>query len=113
VIGETPQRAGAFLENFLRGGSEVLLQDEPLLNLIDARLCGLEENDFIESLPLLRRSFSEFDMVARRRVMERSAHGPREHGLASGSAEDADDAFAQALPLLCQILGLDLQEGDA
>ena len=73
MIGETPQRAGAFLENFLRGGSEVLLQDEPLLNLIDAWLCGLEENDFIESLPLLRRSFSEFDMIARRRVMERSS----------------------------------------
>jgi len=56
--GETPQRAGAFIENFLAGGSEVLLQDQPLLQLLDEWLCELTEDDFLESLPLLRRSFS-------------------------------------------------------
>lgn len=113
TIGETPQRAGSFLENFLSGGSEVLLQDEQLLNLIDAWLCGLQEDHFIESLPLLRRSFSDFDMVARRRVLERVAHGPREAGTASGKRDDAEEAFAQALPLLCIILGIELEEGSA
>ncbi|UWZ86833.1 DUF5682 family protein [Occallatibacter riparius] len=113
VIGETPQRAGAFLENFLRGGSEVLLHDEPLLNLIDAWLCGLEEQDFIESLPLLRRSFAEFDIVARRHVMQRITHGRREQAQLTQSEGAADDAFALALPLLCQILGIDVQEGAA
>src|SRR5262249_55132142 len=37
--GETPQRAGPFLENFLSGGSELLLQDQPLLHLVDAWMC--------------------------------------------------------------------------
>ena len=44
--GETPQRAGAFIENFLAGGSEVLLQDQPLLQLLDEWLCELTEDDF-------------------------------------------------------------------
>jgi hypothetical protein len=112
TMGETPSRAGAFLESFLRGGSEVLLQDEPLLSLIDAWLCELAENDFVESLPLLRRSFAEFDTVARRRVLERVAHGRREQSQVATLPDDSDQAFAQALPLLCQILGLKL-EGDA
>ena len=34
--------AGAFLESFLSGGAEVLLQDQPLLHLVDAWLCELE-----------------------------------------------------------------------
>src|SRR5215469_1474119 len=112
TIGETPKRSGAFLENFLRGGSEVLLQDEPLLNLIDAWLCELADADFVESLPLLRRSFAEFDAVARRRVLERVAHGRREAADAGRSRDDSEEAFAQALPLLCKILGLEL-EGEA
>jgi hypothetical protein len=113
MIGEIPQRAGPFLENFLRGGSEVLMQDEPLLHLIDAWLCGLVESDFVESLPLLRRSFSEFDTVARRRVLERIARGRRERGEAPASLNESEAAFAQALPLLCQILGLDFEGGTA
>jgi hypothetical protein len=45
-------------EGFLSGGSEVILQDQPLLHLMDAWICELKEQDFIESLPLLRRSLS-------------------------------------------------------
>lgn len=110
--GETPQRAGAFLESFLSGGSEVLLQDEPLLNLIDAWLCELNEQDFIGALPLLRRSFAEFDSVSRRRVLERLTHGPREEGISSGIAVGSEQAFAEALPLLLKILGIE-PSGDA
>jgi len=107
--GETPQRAGAFLENFLAGGSEVLLQDRPLMQLLDKWVCGLEEADFVESLPLLRRSFSGFDSVARRRIMEQIARGAQEstHEHASNATQDrSSDAFERALPLLYQILGM-------
>jgi hypothetical protein len=105
--GQELQKAGAFLESFLSGGSEVILQDQPLLQLIDAWLCELDERDFIESLPLLRRSFSGFDSVARRRLMETIDKGPVEDSgleLKPGMAEDS--AFAEALPLLYRILGI-------
>ena len=110
--GETPQRAGAFIENFLAGGSEVLLQDQPLLQLLDEWLCELPSDNFVESLPLLRRSFAAYDAVARRRLMERVTRGAHEtthanHHLAGGTSE----AFERALPLLYQILGITAEAG--
>jgi hypothetical protein len=109
--GETPQRAGAFLETFLSGGSELLLQDQPLLVLVDKWLCMLADADFIEMLPLLRRSFSDFDAVARRRLLaqvtrEPHAESPAQNADPTSSAV-SEDAFARALPLLCRILGIE------
>jgi len=102
-----PKEAGDFLEGFLRGGSEVLLQDEPLLRLLDAWLCELSETDFTDSLPLLRRSMSDFDAVARRRVFEKVQRGRQQStAAASQPATESNPAFAAALPLLYRILGL-------
>lgn len=108
IQGETPQRAGAFLESFLGGGSEVLLQDRPLLQLLDEWICNLREEDFTESLPLLRRSFSGFDAVARKRLMEqitRDAVESANSGVTQGN--EVSEAFERALPLLYQILGIE------
>src|SRR5215831_4986471 len=102
-----PKESGAFLEGFLAGGSEVLLQDEPLLQLLDTWLCDLSEADFTESLPLLRRSTSSFDTVARRRLLEKVQHGRQERtGAASQPDFASNPAFEAALPLLHKILGL-------
>ena len=102
-----PKESGAFLEGFLRGGSEVLLQDEPLLQLLDAWLCELSETDFTDSLPLLRRSMSSFDTVARRRMLEKVQRGRRQGtSAASPLAPESNPAFEAALPLLYKILGL-------
>jgi hypothetical protein len=113
VRGETPQRAAAFLESFLSGGTEVLLQDDPLLNLVDAWLCELREDEFVESLPLLRRSFSSFDQVARRRMLDRIARGAQASGPVMEPRQDSGEAYAAALPLLYQILGIEPPPGDA
>jgi hypothetical protein len=105
--GQALDSAGAFMESFLSGGSELILQDQPLLELVDAWLCELDEKDFVESLPMLRRSFAGFDAVARRRLMETIAKGPTQQAGRESPPEDEDTtAFAQALPLLRLILGL-------
>jgi hypothetical protein len=102
-----PKESGAFLEGFLRGGSEILLQDEPLLQLLDTWLCELSETDFTDSLPLLRRSMSNFDAVARRRVLEKVQRGRQKSTLAAPElTNESNPAFEAALPLLCKILGL-------
>lgn len=105
--GQELQKAGAFLESFLSGGSEVILQDQPLLQLVDAWLCELTEQDFVEALPLLRRSFSGFDGVARRRLMQTIDKGQmQDAGLEPTTGIAEDEAFSRALPLLYQILGI-------
>src|SRR5437660_591544 len=102
-----PRESGAFLEGFLRGGAEIRLQDEPLLQLLDTWLCELSETDFTDSLPLLRRSMSNFDTVARRRVLEK-VHRGRQQGTSATShlVPESNPAFEAALPLLYRILGL-------
>jgi hypothetical protein len=102
-----PKESAAFLEGFLNGGSEVLLQDEPLLQLLDAWLCELSETDFRDSLPLLRRSMSSFDAIARRRLLEKVQRGRQEgNPAASHLTAESERAFEAALPLLYKILGL-------
>jgi hypothetical protein len=101
-----PKESGAFLEGFLRGGSEVLLQDQPLLQLLDAWVCDLTEADFTESLPLLRRSMSTFDTVARRRLLERVQRGRQQTTGAESHEGTENPAFEAALPLLYKILGI-------
>src|SRR6202030_445974 len=76
--GRPPLLAGGFLESFLSGGAEIILQDRPLLHLVDAWLCGLGEEDFMEALPLLRRSFTAFDGHARKRLLAEIGKGGRE-----------------------------------
>ncbi len=106
IVEETPARAGAFVEAFLAGSAEVLIQDQALLFLLDAWLSALDEQAFLESLPLLRRAFSGFDATGRKRIMERIAGG-RVETVAVSAAGDDNPAFARALPLLKQILGMD------
>lgn len=102
-----PKESGAFLEGFLRGGSEILLQDEALLQLLDVWLCELSEMDFTDSLPLLRRSMSSFDTVARRRMLEKAQRGRQQStSTTSHVLAESNPAFEAALPLLYKILGL-------
>ena len=105
LTGRTPLVGGRFLETFVRGSAEIFIQDGGLLNVVDAWLADLEENDFIESLPLLRRAFSEFEPSGRRRILERLGTGRRTSGVAQASS-NSSPAFDGALPLLRTILGL-------
>jgi hypothetical protein len=108
--GQAPVLAGGFLESFLSGGPEIILQDRPLLQLIDAWLCGLGEGDFIETLPLLRRSFASFDGHARKRLLAEIGKGARETTSFNATEQSGDNpAFDRALPLLLQILGAGAQ----
>jgi hypothetical protein len=107
TVGRPPLLAGGFLESFLSGGAEIVLQDRPLLHLIDAWLCELGEEDFIEALPLLRRSFTSFDGNARKRLIAEIGKGVRETAVLDAAEPEADNrAFGHALPLLLRILGM-------
>lgn len=108
VIGETPARAGAFVESFLSGSAEVLIQDSSLLFLLDDWLCDLDEDSFVESLPLLRRALAGMEAGARKRLMDRLRSGRQTIATATNDTATEDNpAFERALPLLKQILGID------
>ncbi len=103
-----PAAAGAFVESFLAGGAEVLIQDRPLLAALDAWLVELDDESFIELLPMLRRGFSDFAETGRIRIL--GIIGSGAIAAASGPGAQDDDAspafIAQALPLLRTIMGI-------
>lgn len=103
-----PAAAGAFVESFLAGGAEVLIQDRPLLAALDTWLCALDDESFIELLPMLRRGFSDFADTGRQRILGIVGSGTIAAASGPGARDDdASPAFiAEALPLLRTILGI-------
>ncbi len=108
IVGETPQKAGSFLEAFLKGAAEILIQDASLLFIVDEWMEGLDEESFMATLPLMRRAFSDFEASGRRRVLERVSAGRREVAGSVIFADEAadDESFMRLIPLLKTILGI-------
>ncbi len=101
--GQTPVRAAAWVEGFLSGGGLLLVHDPRLLALVDEWLTGLGGDQFIEVLPLLRRTFGGFAVPERRAIGERVRAGER-HAEAAEAELDERRAAAAAKTVLA-ILG--------
>jgi hypothetical protein len=108
TVTPAPQ-AGAWVEGVLQGSSSTLIREDGLWQALDGWLSELAPEEFIALLPLLRRSFSDFQPPERRQMGEkvkklRTPGGQTPSGdgeLAPINRERAD----LVLPVLAQILG--------
>jgi hypothetical protein len=94
-----------WLEGFLKGSGLLLIHDETLWKLIDAWVEGVNPEQFIEILPLLRRTFSGFNQNIRQQLSERVKHGE----VTEPSVVTTEFNHQQAekvLPLVMQLLGV-------
>ena len=73
-IGATPAEKAAWAEGFIAGGALLLIHDDALLGVLDRWVRSLGETDFLEVVPLLRRSFGGF-APAERGTLLRAARG--------------------------------------
>jgi hypothetical protein len=106
LSGGTPPSVGAaFVEGFLAGSGTVLLHDADLRDVVDRWLASLSPDAFVETVPLLRRTFGAFEPAERRRLgqlLTSSAVEPP-----AGWAGPTDDArVAAALRTVRLMLGL-------
>jgi len=104
-----PKAVGTWLEGFLGGNAEVILQDPALFGLVDGWLEAQDDATFTESLPMLRRSFGAFGAAERRRLLAEVGKGRRAQAATAataGAAAADSPAFREALPLLLTILGI-------
>ena len=103
----TPAKAkAAWAEGFLSGGGLLLVHDRDLLTVLDGWVAELAGQDFMEVLPLLRRTFGEYT------APERASIAAAVRNLGSGSVlpPDADEEVdagraAGALRTVALILG--------
>jgi hypothetical protein len=103
-IGVTPTTAAAWLEGFLNNSGMILLHDESLWQLVNQWLLALNDDYFLQILPLLRRTFSTFTAPERRQLGERAG---QEKAATMTQVTELDHARAElSLPLIRQLLGL-------
>ncbi len=106
-IGATPAGQAAWVEGFFSGGGLLLVHDRDLLGLLDDWIVTLDEQDFVDVLPLLRRTFGQFDPGERRSIGERVRHTGRS-GSRAGAAPTAGPGFDEqrAQPAIDTVAGL-------
>ena len=67
-IGHDPAEKAAWIDGFLGGRGLLLVHDRNLLHRIDIWLRGLDEDQFVATLPLLRRTFGAFESGERQAI---------------------------------------------
>jgi hypothetical protein len=107
---QEPAYSAAWLEGFLKGSGMILLLDDVLWHILQAWVSTLEEETFVQLLPLLRRNFSSFTPAERRKIGEKAKAGgsiPKTAAPADESSFDEDRA-AKALPVIAQLIGMEV-----
>lgn len=104
-VNNTPGVAAAWLEGFLKGSGVLLLLDEGLWNVVNTWVAQLQDEDFIQVLPLLRRTFSKYSNSERKKIGEKATSGKiAASGFALTTSLDEERA-KQGIPVMMQLFG--------
>lgn len=98
----------AWLEGFLKGSGTILLIENNLWSVVSNWVSTLDEKNFTEVLPLLRRTFSHFTSTERRKIGEKVKAGENVSNLSiqePGGNIDAEKALL-GIPVVLQLLGI-------
>lgn len=101
-VGSVPTAKAGWVDGFLGGGGLVLVHDRALLTLIDIWVRHLREQDFIDTLPLLRRTFGAFESGERRAIGQAVRGGRRVETTVETDARRG----SAAMVVVAQILGV-------
>ncbi|WP_328387772.1 DUF5682 family protein [Nocardia sp. NBC_00416] len=103
-VGNTAAAKAAWVDGFVGGRGLVLVHDRALLRLIDTWLGGLPDDQFLDVVPLLRRTFGAFESGERRAIGEAVRDG---RGTATSTTTTDTDAERglQTLRTVADILG--------
>jgi hypothetical protein len=94
----------AWVDGFFADGALLLIHDAELRDLLDDWVCHLDDAEFVDMLPLLRRTFGTFAAAERRGIAERIAGGAEDLG--TWREEEVDQELAApALATVDLLLG--------
>ncbi|MFJ2664389.1 DUF5682 family protein [Nocardia fluminea] len=94
-VGNTPAAKAAWIDGFLGGRGLLLVHDRELLRRIDEWLRELNEDQFVATLPLLRRTFGSFESGERRAISQALRD--------TGSAPTTSDGLTAVDPIRGQL----------
>ena len=105
---KSPQEilASAFwLEGFLKGSGMLIVHDQVVWQLLETWVSKLENDNFMEILPLLRRTFASFSAAIRQQIMEKIAAQAEQE--ITTKREFNQEQADMVLPVLAEILGVE------
>jgi Family of unknown function (DUF5682) len=103
-----PAIAAAWLEGFLKGSGMLLLLDNQLWGVVSDWVAGLDKDNFVEVLPLLRRTFANYTNTERRKLGEKVRAGDEGISVSAGVEEQPFD-FDRArlgIPVVLRLFGI-------
>lgn len=112
-VGNAPADMAYWFEGFLRSSGSILLLDDRLWNLVNNWVCSQDKETFMELLPVLRRTFSEFTSAERRKLGEKAR---RTDSTGTSSAVGVSvteneclnrEEAKKVIPVIRQLLGLE------
>ncbi|MEU1986275.1 DUF5682 family protein [Nocardia sp. NPDC019395] len=104
-IGHTAAAKAAWVDGFVGGRGLVLVHDRALLRLIDNWLAGLSGEQFLEVVPLLRRTFGAFES-GERRAIGSAVRDPDPAGGSTVTTDTDAERGGLALRAVADLLGV-------
>ncbi|MFB7722727.1 DUF5682 family protein [Nocardia sp. NPDC056100] len=104
-VGHSPAEKAAWIDGFLGGRGLLLVHDRNLLSLIDTWLAGLDDDQFVATLPLLRRTFGAFESGERQAIGQAVRNGGPATSVSGGTEYDTVRGEL-ALRAAAEILGV-------
>jgi hypothetical protein len=100
-------QAAFWIEGFLKGSGLLILHDQVLWDLLDGWVNQLQPEEFLEVLPLLRRTFATFGEATRQQLSARLRQEPPSSTTDSLLPAEFNHEQAEAvLPLVARLLGI-------
>lgn len=103
---ENPLQASRWLDGFLNRNALVLLHDDEVWGLVNDWVACLPSEAFINVLPLVRRTFSDFERSDRQKLSQQAAKGKAVRAMAPVAISLDAERAAMPLAALTKIFGV-------
>ncbi|MBF6411846.1 DUF5682 family protein [Nocardia cyriacigeorgica] len=104
-IGSSAAAKAEWIDGFLGGRGLLLVHDRELLRLVDDWLRTLDDDQFVQTLPLLRRTFGAFESGERRAIGAAVRGGVSATAGAANLRQLDPERGARAMRVVAEILG--------
>lgn len=98
--------SAAWLEGFLKDAATVLILDEVIWSITHEWVQGIEEEVFLQIIPLLRRTFATYNTAEKNKIAQKAKHGKTVLLKTSKTTGFDLDRAESVLPILKTLLGL-------
>lgn len=113
-VGNEPGYSAGWLEGFLKGSGMILLFDHALWDILHKWIAEMEPTKFVELLPIMRRTFAQFEVGERHQLGAKAKRWTENGGVlpATGTSGREDQSFnpgraERVLPIIQLLLGME------